>query len=148
MRFGELRSIGHNIADSLADGYGPLFGSYDSDVYDLARQSAAGFIEVDFLTGSWCGGPPSAAAARAFELCREVLPSLCEKHGVPHDAFLTCKARFFCYGHVEQFIVTVEDRHGRRAIDEYTGRPGKRVKLLDPLGRVRKRPTTLIRVNV
>ncbi len=33
------------------------------------------------------------------------------------------------------FIVTVEDRQGRRSVDEYLGSPGKRVKVLDDLGR-------------
>ena len=145
MKFGELRSIGHNIAASVADGNGFLIGAYGLDVFGEAKRSPAGFIELDFLTGSSCGGSASPSLARAFELYRDALPLLCEKHGVPYNAFRKLSVRFF--GHW-QFSVTVEDYKGRRATDEYTGVPGARIKTLDPLGRVRKKPTKIARVNV
>ncbi len=148
MKFGELRSIGHNIADSLADGNGFLVGLYSLDVFGEAKQSAAGFIEVDFLTGSSTGGTPSSSLARAFQLYSEVLLSFCEKHSVPCNAFRKLSARFIGDGHLRKFVVTVEDHEGRQATDEYAGIPGKRIKVLDPLGRVRKKPTTMTRVNV
>ena len=59
MKFGELKSIGHNIADSLASGIGLMIGVYETDVFGEARATSAGFIEVDFLNGSTMGGTPS-----------------------------------------------------------------------------------------
>ena len=49
MRFGELRSIGHNIADSLASGYSELAGVYDLDVFGAAGGEG---LEIDFLAGT------------------------------------------------------------------------------------------------
>ena len=37
MKFDELRSIGHNIADSLASGIGLLIGYYQMDIFGEAR---------------------------------------------------------------------------------------------------------------
>ena len=99
MKFRELRSIGHNIADSLADGNGLLIGVYGMDVFGEAKQSTDGFIEVDFLTGSSSGGKPSPSLARAFELYSKALPSFCEKHGASSAAFRQLSARFFGDGH-------------------------------------------------
>jgi len=141
MKFGELRSIGHNMADSLADGNGLLIGTYVMDVFGEAKRSAVGFIEVDLLTGVSSGAIPSPSLARAFELYAKALPRFCEKHGVSSAAFRTLSARFFGDGHLRQFIVTVENQEGRRATDKYAGVPGKRIKVLDRLGRVRKKPT-------
>ena len=78
MKFGVLRCIGHNVADSLADGNGFLIGMYSMDVFAEAKQSRDGFIKVDFLTGTSSGGLPSYSLARAFELYAKALPSFCE----------------------------------------------------------------------
>jgi hypothetical protein len=107
MKFDDLRSIANNIADSLADNYRHLVGVYFSDVFGEAKQSPAGFIEVDFLTGSSSGGLPSPSLAHAFALYSRVLPSFYEKHGVPSDAYRKLSARFFGDGHLRQFIITV-----------------------------------------
>ena len=58
MKFNELKSIGHNIADSLASGIGLLTGDYDFDVFGEAAGSPEGFILVDLLTGTWAGATP------------------------------------------------------------------------------------------
>lgn len=147
MKFGVLRCIGHNVADSLADGNGFLIGMYSMDVFAEAKQSRDGFIKVDFLTGTSSGGLPSYSLARAFELYAKALPSFCEKHGASSTAFRQLSARFFGHGHLRQFIVTIEDQTGRRATDHYSGIPGKRIKVLDPLRRVRKKPTTRARIT-
>ncbi len=52
MKFDELRSIGHNIADSLASGTGLLIGIYGTDIFGEASRSPERFITVDFLTGT------------------------------------------------------------------------------------------------
>jgi hypothetical protein len=59
MKFDELRSVGHNVASSLASGCGILIGVYDMDVFGEVSRSGEGFIEVDFLTGTSEGVRPS-----------------------------------------------------------------------------------------
>jgi hypothetical protein len=138
MKFDELRAIGHNIADSLADGNGLLIGAYDLNVFGEACQSPEGFIEVDFLTGTSSGGHPSPALARAIVLYCEALPLLCKKHGASPSAFRHLSARYFIEGFARRFTVMVENQQGRRATDEYMGLPGERIKVLDPLGLIRR----------
>ena len=49
MKFGGLRSIGHNIAYSLATGIGLLVGVYGMNTFGEADRSREGFITVDFV---------------------------------------------------------------------------------------------------
>jgi hypothetical protein len=136
MKFDTLRSIGHNIADSLASGIGLLIGVYEMDIFGEAGRSPEGYIAVDFLTGTSEGAKPSPSLARAISLYREAVVLLCGKHGTSPAAFRTLTARYSVGG---RFVVTVEDHSGRRRVDEYTGMPGRRVRVLDPLGRVRRK---------
>ncbi|MGE3149922.1 MAG: hypothetical protein AB7K04_12735 [Pseudorhodoplanes sp.] len=138
MKFGELKSIGHNIADSLASGIGLMIGVYQMDVFGEAAASPEGYIEVDFLTGAASGGKPSSALARAFCLHAQALPDLCKRHGVEASDFRQLTARFSMTWLVRRFVVTVEDQEGRVSTDHYEGVPGKRPKVLDHLGRIRK----------
>ena len=137
MKFDELRSIGHNIADSLASGIGLLIGVYEMDIFGEAGRSPEGFITVDFLTGTSEGGTPSRSLARAISLYREAFVDLCGKHGTSPSAFQKLTARYSVNSHGGRFLVTVEDHAGRRMVDEYTGIPGRRARVLDPLGRIR-----------
>ncbi|RYD78635.1 MAG: hypothetical protein EOP84_14015 [Verrucomicrobiaceae bacterium] len=129
MKFGELKSIGHNIADSLASGIGLLIGSYEMDIFGEASTSREGYITVDFLTGTTEGGSPSKALAKAIVLYRDALEQLCQRHGVEVSTFKTMNARFGVDavrgGH---FTVTVEDQTGRRSVDRYVGMPGRRIR--------------------
>lgn len=129
MKFGELKSIGHNLADSLASGIGLLIGIYDMDVFGEAAASAEGFILVDCLTGATSGGRPSPKLARAIRLYAEALPGMCERHGVDSASFAALTALYGIdrtYG--PHFTVTVEDQAGRRSVDRYVGTPGKRLR--------------------
>jgi hypothetical protein len=137
MKFGELKSVGHNIADSLASGIGLMIGICEMDVFGEAAASKEGFIEVDFLTGAISGAKPSRLLARAARLYAEALPRLCERHGVSVSDFRALKARFSGTRMSQSFLVTVEGSNGRRSRDEYFGVPGKRARVLDPLGRIR-----------
>jgi hypothetical protein len=47
MKFGTLKSIGHNIAESLASGIGMMIGVYEMDVFGEAAAAPQGYIEVD-----------------------------------------------------------------------------------------------------
>jgi hypothetical protein len=138
MKFGTLKSIGHNIADSLASGIGLMIGVYEMDVFGEAAAAPEGFIEVDFLTGEASGAKPSAELARALKLYAQALPDLCRRQGVEPSDFHHLSARFSSLSPMfKRFTVTVEDSQGRRSTDEYEGVPGKRPKVLDHLGRVR-----------
>ena len=135
MRFNELRSIAHNIADSLASGYSWLIGMYELNIYGEAANSPERFVEVDFLAGTATGGPISPTLGEAVVRLREALPRLCEKHGVPATAFRQLRARYS--GSSYTFVVTTEDARGYFASDTYTGFPGARPRMLDYLGRIR-----------
>jgi hypothetical protein len=138
MKFDDLRSIGHNIADSLASGIGLMIGVYEMNIFGEAARSREGFITVDFLNGAATAGKVSPHLARAIRLYRDALTNLCRRHGTSPTAFRELSAQFFPYPlQGGRFVVTVEDQRGRRAIDEYLGRPGKRIRAVDHLGRVR-----------
>ena len=137
MKFGTLKSIGHNIADSLASGIGLMIGVYEMDVFGEAAATPEGFIDVDFFKGEASGGHASAELQRALKLYADALPDLCKRQGVEVSEFQHLSARFSGRAKFERFTVTVEDKRGRRSADEYVGRPGKRPKVLDHLGRVR-----------
>ncbi|MHB9841539.1 hypothetical protein Q8F57_042780 [Paraburkholderia terrae] len=68
MKIGELKSLGHNIADSLASGIGLMIGAYDIDVFVEAAAGPEGFIIVNFLDGTAFGSPVSAKLQRAIHL--------------------------------------------------------------------------------
>ena len=135
MKFNELRSLAHNIADSVASGIGLMVGVYEMDVFDEARRSPDGSIELDFLTGTVSGGNTSRKLARAADLYGQALPGLCARHRTTPASFRELQARY--YGTGWRYLVTVEDCTGRRATDAYEGVPGRRVRQLDMLGRVR-----------
>lgn len=137
MKLGVLTSIAHNIADSLASGAGLMVGVYDVDLFGEVGRSPGGWIEIDFLAGDITGAEPSAALVRAVRAYSDALPGLCERHGAQVDAFRRLTVRFSGAGALAGFVTTVEDHDGRRSIDEYRGVPGRRLKVLDALGRIR-----------
>ena len=94
MKFGILKSIGHNIAESLASGIGLLIGVYEMDIFGEAAAAPEGFMEVDFLTGEASGGRPSCDLAQSLKLYAEALPGLCERHGADISEFRQLTARY------------------------------------------------------
>jgi hypothetical protein len=126
MKFDELRSIAHNIADSLASGIGLLIGYYQMDIFGEASRSLRGFIEVDFLAGTCPIGSPSASLARAVGLYKDALADLCTRHGTSSSAFRGLTARYSEDAYGKRFVVTIEDQRGHRSTDEYVGIPGRR----------------------
>jgi hypothetical protein len=147
MRFDELRSIAHNIADSLASGCSGLIGEYSLDVFGEAAKNPGGFIEVDFPAGTASGSKISSALTRAAARFREALPELCRKHHGSETAFRQLYARYSSDGLSPTFVVTVEDIYGRTATDTYVGSPGARPRSVDPLGRVRTSRPRVQRLN-
>ncbi|MDR6208213.1 hypothetical protein [Paraburkholderia graminis] len=129
MKIGELRSLGHNIADSLASGIGLMIGIYDVDVFLEAAAGPEGFILVNFLDGTAFGSPVSAKLQRAIDLYRDALPALCDKHRIAFSDIKMLNARYGTdqvYG--RHFAVTVETAAGRKATDQYVGSPGRRLR--------------------
>jgi hypothetical protein len=128
MKFGQLKSLGHNIADSLGSGIGLMIGIYEMDIYAEASANEEGFIAVNFLDGTVSGSPLSAGLRAAIGLYRDALPGFCEKHGIAFSDIRTLTARYGTdriYG--PHFLVCVESADGRKAADQYAGIPGRRV---------------------
>jgi hypothetical protein len=127
MKLGELKSVGHNIADSFASGIGLLIGYYAMDVFAEAAGEPEGFVVVDFLGGSTKATTVSASFREAICLYRDALPELCAKHGIEAADFARLETRYGTdpvYG--RHFTVTVESVDGRLSTDGYVGVPGKR----------------------
>src|SRR3954463_3829514 len=139
MKFGTLKSVGHNIADSLASGIGMMIGVYEMDVFGEAAATPEGFIEVDFLSGQSSGGTTSPELARALKLYAAALPDLCRRQGIDAAEFRRLSARYSGQPMFRGFTVTIEDRQGRRSTDNYAGVPGTRPRVLDHLGRIRRK---------
>lgn len=136
-KFDKIRAVGHNIADSVASGMGLMIGFYTMDVYAEVAATPEGYIDVDFLSGRTSGGLVSQSFANAVKKYQKELPSLCERHGITAQDFRRLTVRFSGQGILRGFSVTTEDNQGRTSIDQFRGIPGKRVKILDHLGRVR-----------
>lgn len=130
MKFGIFKSLGHNIADSLASGIGLMIGCYEMvDVFAEAASEPEGFVLVDFLAGTASGQTITADFRKVVALYKEALPELCTKHGLAPSDFTLLEARFETdrvYG--RHFTVTVARQDGRQSIDQYMGVPGKRMK--------------------
>ncbi len=141
-KFGILRSIGHNVADSVGSGVGLLVGVYSMDIYGEAAASPEGYIEINFLTGKTSGSKVSESLGDAIKLYKEGLPRLCTRHGIDVAEFRQLTARYSGQGVLRGFCVTTENSQGRTLIDEYRGMPGKRLKVMDPFGRIRPKNGT------
>lgn len=138
MKFGELKSVGHNIADSLASGIGLMIGVYEMDVFGEAGASPDGVLEVDFLNGKILEGNPSPTLTDAVMRYSVALPELCERHGADVSDFRRLTAKYSGTGLSRGFSVTVENRNGKSSTDRFEGVPGARPKVLDSLGRIRR----------
>jgi hypothetical protein len=136
MKHSQLRSIAHNIADSLASGIGLPIGVWMTNIFGEARRSPEGFITVNFLNGEIVGGKASGSLSRAVRRYSEALPDLCQKQGATVSHFRKLTARYSADLH-RRVLVTIEDQNGRRSTDAYLGNPLGRVKTVDKLGRVR-----------
>lgn len=138
MKLSTLKAIAHNMADSVGSGIGLMVGVYEMDIYGEAAASSDGYIEVDFLTGETSGGRCSAGLAEALTLYRDTLPAFCQRHGADAHDFHELKVRFSGTRIHTGFTVTVQDQQGRRSVDTYEGIPGRRVRVLDRFGRIRR----------
>jgi hypothetical protein len=137
MKIGTLRTIAHNIADSLGSGCGLLIGVYDMNVYGEAKKNPRGVIAIDFLAARVIEGKVSRTLAFAIAKYRTALPNLCAKHDASIEDFKTLTARYSGDAFNRRVVVTVRDRVGRCYVDEYIGIPARHIKVTDHLGRIR-----------
>ena len=143
MRHGKLCAIGHNLADSLASGLSLVIGYLETDVFGEAA-AGDGVLEVDFLNGQIVHGTGSANLRVAVARFREMLPSFCVAHGADISDFSILRASFETTGFERNVSLKVADAYGKCTVTAYSGNPLKRLRVLDPMGRVRRIP----RLNV
>lgn len=86
MKHDVLRSVGHNLAASLASGIGLLIGLYNVDVFGEAARTEDGCITVDFLAGT-TSERASASLQEAVKLYRAAFPALCARHDISSAIF-------------------------------------------------------------
>ncbi len=128
MKFGVLKSIVHNAADSLGSGIGLMIGVYDMDIYGEAGRSPGGTLTVDFLTGRVIEGDASESLQSAVGLYRTAFDELCAKHGVEPWSFKLATARYGTTSRrIPHFTIRVEDRDGHSATQAFVGSPGRRL---------------------
>lgn len=133
MKIGELKSFGHNLADSLSSGMCMMSGSYGGvNIYAEAAGSAPGHVTVNFISGTTSGNPVSDGLSAVVQQFSRELPALCEGHGLKLAEIRQISARFGTDRVAgPHFSVTVESIDGRRSVDRYVGFPGRRYSL-DP----------------
>jgi hypothetical protein len=139
MKHERLCEIAHNFADSLASGLGFVVGYCPTDVFGEAATSPGGVIEIDFLHGSIVKGRPSPGLKSAAVIFGQAFPDFCRKNGAEVTDFQSFLAAFDAKGGGTRTMLTVVDNNGRRSLTEYDGVPLKRLRVLDALGRVRRK---------
>jgi hypothetical protein len=126
MRFGELKSIAHNFADSIASGIGIPIGIYSYDIFREAQASTDGYIEIDFIASRVYGGATSRILTEALREYKKWLPALAVKHGAEVSDFTQLTIRFavdIVQG--PYFIVSMSDTKGRSDKSTYSGYGGR-----------------------
>lgn len=126
MKFDDLCSIAHNVADSFGSGVSLLFG-IGFYPYDDAERSEDGLLEVDFLNGKVISGLPCTAVRESLSFAPEVISDLCARYGESSDVFATLRVRYVVTAVGRRYEVKVTDRSGRTRIDHYDGIQGSRL---------------------
>ncbi len=143
MKHSKLHGIAHNFADSLAGGLSFVVPNHVilTHVFAEAASNVDGYFVADFLTGKAEGAWPHGEVEYALPLFRNAFPEFCEKHGVEFTDFKAFLVRFVAGKGGNSYVITIQDRSGRRSSREYVGNAGKRSETLDDLGR--RRPKIL-----
>lgn len=124
----------------MASGLGFVIGHYPMDVFGEAASSPEALIEVDFLNGRVVRGKPSGSLEIAATLFAKALPEFCESNGAKASDFKVLSATFDATSLGQRVLLSITDQSGRSSTTEYRGVPLKRLKVLDGLGRIRKKP--------
>lgn len=137
MKHRQLHGVAHNLAASLASGTSFVIGYCATDVFAVAAANKDGSILVDFLKGSVESEYVDNKLEAAIPLFRNAFPGFCGKHGVDASDFQSFFVRYTATPKGREFVVTIEDRNGRRSSRGYSGFGGERTETLDQLGRRR-----------
>jgi hypothetical protein len=137
MKHNQLKSIAHNIADSIGSGIGLPVGYYEMDVYGEAAKTPSGKLIVDMLAGTINEGNASKYLANAIKAYHAILPDFCQKQGVNSSDYSKFEIHFWQTATSKNFRICITDSRGKSSQTDYQGIPGKRVKTLDALGRLR-----------
>jgi hypothetical protein len=148
MKHDRLCAIGHNLADSMASGLAFVIGYHPMDVFGEAASSPGGVIEVDFLKGGIVRGEASENLKAAAARFAEVLPVFCQQNGAEAEDFVALSAAFEATALQRRVLLVITDRNGHSSTTEYAGRPLKRVRVLDSLGRIRRTPRQAARGTI
>lgn len=140
MKHGELRSVVHSIADSLACGVSLITGFYDLRIYDDAERSEGGVLTVDLLNGRVIRGTASTDLISAVLQIPNEFHRLSRAKGFARRDCQSALAHFHAYQVTCGFTLVVEGIDGRVTEADDHGIPARRVKDLDHLGRLRRRP--------
>lgn len=133
MRFGTLRSIAHNLGDSISTGLGLPIGLDGYDIFEEAKNSSEGFLEIDFIAGAICGAMPSTVLSDALLQYTRWLHELAAIHGATLDDFSRLTLRFADskpYG--RHFVATIANQRGRSDGTVYDGAGGLTLAKLGP----------------
>ncbi|MFP3382317.1 hypothetical protein [Tritonibacter sp. SIMBA_163] len=143
MKHNKLHGVAHNYADSIAGGLSFIVPPQviQLDVFAEAASNNNGYLVADFLTGRLQGAFPEGEVEHALPLFKSAFPKFCEKHNVDVLDYKAFLVRFIADTDGIRFVVTIEDRTGRRSSREYVGSQSKRSETLDKLGR--RRPNIL-----
>ena len=126
MRFGELKSIAHNFADSISSGIGLPIGTYGYDIFGEAQASPDGYIEIDFIASRIYGGETSRVLTEALREYKKWLPTLTAKHGAEVSDFTELTVRFAVdVVRGPYFTVSMSDTQGRSDKSTYSGYGGR-----------------------
>ncbi|MBG6203667.1 hypothetical protein IWQ48_004827 [Labrenzia sp. EL_13] len=137
MKHRRILAVAHNYADSLACGVGFVVGHCSTDIFGEAAKNTDLCIEVDFLAGRVVTGNCSKTLAAALRLYKTGFEAFCVRSRVHRTDFSVFRARYFQLPTAPRYTIFVKDRFGKSSSREYEGFSGKRVKVLDNLGRLR-----------
>lgn len=139
MKHSKLHGVAHNFADSLAGGLSFVVPHHviGTNVYAEASANEDRFLVADFLTGQVEGAYPEGEVEYAIPLFKNAFPEFCEKHGVDVSDYSAFLVRYFSDKRGNGYVITIQDRNGKRTSREYLGNKGKRSETTDKLGRRR-----------
>lgn len=139
MKRGQLRSIAHSLADSIAGGISLMTGFYELDLYGDAAKSPDGKLSVDLLNGHVIEGIASPELCTAISRLSLHFDRLCQTAGITRGDCHVANAHFYATPTRRGFTLEIEDGTGRVTEADYEGIPAHRVLERDPRGNPRRR---------
>ena len=136
MKRGQLRSIAHSLADSIAGG----IRFYELDFYGDSPESPDHKLSVDLINGCVIEGTPSPELRAAISRLSSHFDRLCQTAGISLDECRAANAYFYVTPRRIGFTLAIEDQAGRLTEADYNGVPARRSLELDQRGNLRRKP--------